>query len=319
MPTATLADWLAILDRTPGIGPRPKAAAEAALRARIVYEGTRLDLVDKAAAPWWMMVSDDEMALKALYAVIGRSGWQDEAPRMMIGAALRQRRGHWDTTPANSWGTLAVRRFAAAFPGMPTGVTTVRVGGESVARSWPSPTPVLLPLPTAPSSLLLSHAGGAQPWAFVSVKAAVPLTQPSFSGYRISREASFLVRRTAGQVSRGDVIKVRITVEAPVDRTWVVVEDPIPGGASIVSGGGQSSMLAEKASGGSGGWPSYVERGNGAWRGYFGWMPQGRTVVEYAVRINSAGRFQLPPTHVEAMYSPEIRASLPNRPLDVAP
>jgi uncharacterized protein YfaS (alpha-2-macroglobulin family) len=48
-------------------------------------------------------------------------------------------------------------------------------------------------------------------------------------------------------------------------------------------------------------------------------MPRGKISVEYAVRINSAGRFQLPPTHVEAMYSPEIRASLPNAPLDVAP
>ncbi len=55
-----------------------------------------------------------------------------------------------------------------------------------------------------------------------------------------------------------------------------------------------------------------------AWRGYFGWLPQGRTTVEYAVRINGAGRFQLPPTRVMAMYSPEIHASLPNPPLSVA-
>jgi uncharacterized protein YfaS (alpha-2-macroglobulin family) len=319
MPTASLADWLVILDRTPGIGPRPKQAAEQALRGRIVYEGTRLDLVDKAAAPWWMMVSDDEMALKALIAVTGRPGWAEDAPRMMIGVALRQQRGHWDTTPANAWGTLAVRRFAAAYPGVPTGVTTVQLGGDSFPRSWPNPQPVRLALPSAETSLLLSHSGGAQPWAFVSVRAAVPLTAPSFSGYRISREVSFLVRKAPGVISRGDVLKVRITVEAPVDRTWVVVEDPVPAGASIVSGGGQSSLLAEKASGGEGWWPSYVERGHGAWRGYYAWLPHGRTSVEYAVRINSAGRFQLPPTHVEAMYSPEIRASLPNRPLEVAP
>jgi hypothetical protein len=41
--------------------------------------------------------------------------------------------------------------------------------------------------------------------------------------------------------------------------------------------------------------------------------------VEYAVRINSAGRFQMPPTRVEAMYSPEINAALPNRAMEVAP
>ena len=57
----------------------------------------------------------------------------------------------------------------------------------------------------------------------------------------------------------------------------------------------------------------YVERGQDGWRGYFEWVPRGRFTVEYAVRLNAVGRFQLPPTRVQAMYSPEIRGALPNR------
>ena len=319
MPTASLADWIVILDRTPGIGPKPKQAAEQALRQRIVYEGTRLDITDNSTAPWWMMISGDEMAIKALYVATGRQGWGDEVPKMMIGVAMRQQRGHWDTTPANAWGTLAVRRFAAAYPGSPVGMTTVQLAGDTMSRNWPAPQPMHFPLPAGETALLLSHPGGAQPWAFVSVRAAVPLTAPSFAGYKVSREVSFMVRKAPGAVSRGDVMKVRITVEATAARSWVVVEDPVPAGASIIGGGGQSSLLAEKANGTDGWWPSYIDRGHGYWRAYYGWMPRGKISVEYAVRINSAGRFQLPPTHVEAMYSPEIRASLPNAPLDVAP
>jgi hypothetical protein len=131
MPTATLADWLVTLDHIPGIDPARIQAAEAALRGRIVYEGTRLDLTDRANAPWWMMVSGDEMALKALIAISGRTGWDLEAPRMMIGVALRQRQGHWDTTPANAWGTIAARRFARAYPPASlSGVTTATLGGR---------------------------------------------------------------------------------------------------------------------------------------------------------------------------------------------
>lgn len=319
MPTATLADWLVTLDRVNGAQPKLRAEAEQALRGRIVYEGSRLDLVDRQVAPWWMMVSDDEMAIKALAAVTGRPGWDSEAPRMMIGIALRQSRGHWDTTPANAWGTLAVRRFAAAYPGLPTGVTTMRLGAETLTRGWPSPAPARFALPAGPSPLLFSHPGQAQPYALVQVRAAVPLTAANFAGYRIAREVGFLQRKAAGRLSRGDVLKVRITVDAPVDRTWVVVEDPLPAGASIVSGGGQSALLAAQASGGGGSWPSYIERGLDSWRGYFAWLPKGRTTVEYAVRINAAGRLQMPPTRVEAMYSPEIHAALPNAPLDVAP
>jgi uncharacterized protein YfaS (alpha-2-macroglobulin family) len=318
MPTAMLADWLVTIDRVRGVAPSARAAAEQALKGRIVYEGSRLDLVDRNVSPWWMMVSDDEMALRALVAAIGRPGWDSYAPRMMIGVALRQRRGHWDTTPANAWGAVAVRRFAAVYPGRPTGVTTVALAGQSLIARWPQPAPLRFALPAAPSPLLFSHVGGAPGWATVSVRAAVPLRAPNFAGYRVARQVMFLQRKDPAGISRGDVVKVRITVDAPVDRTWVVIEDPIPAGASIISGGGQSALLAAQAQGGNV-WPSYIERGHGAWRAYFEWLPRGRATVEYAIRINSAGRFQLPPTRVEAMYSPEIHAALPNRPLDVAP
>ncbi|HEX4736062.1 MAG TPA: MG2 domain-containing protein [Allosphingosinicella sp.] len=318
MPTAMLADWLVTLDRTPGADPRRKAAAEAALRGRIVFEGTRLDLVDRRVAPWWMMVSDDEMALKAVLAITGRRGWEQDAPKMMIGVALRQRQGHWDTTPSNAWGTIAARRFTAAYPAASTGLTTARLGSLVLTSQLPQVAPIRFPLPSAPSRLLLTHSSAPGPWAMVSVRAAVPLTAPNFAGYRVTREVSFLERHQPNQVSRGDVLKVRITIDAPVDRTWVVVEDPIPAGASIVSGGSnQSALLSARAEGGNA-YPDYVERGFDSWRGYFGWLPQGRTIVEYAVRVNGAGRFQLPPTRVIAMYSPEIHASLPNAPLAVA-
>ena len=262
-----------------------------------------------------MMVSDDEMALKALLAVIGRPGWQADAPRMMIGTALRQSHGHWDTTPANAWGTIAARRFITTYAtGTPAGITRATLGTRSVTRAWPfapDAPPLRLPLPSAPARLIVAHPGQPTPWATVSVRAAVPLAAPSFAGYRIGRATSFLVQTHPGRISNGDVLRIRITIDAPVDRTWVVVEDPLPAGASIVGGqGGQSEILASQSSGDA---PGYVERGLDAWRGYFGWLPKGRTSVEYAVRINGAGRFQLPPTRVEAMYSPEIHAALPNR------
>ena len=319
MPTAMLADWMTAIDRTPGAPPRLRAAAEAALRTRIVYEGTRLDLVDRRTAPWWMMVSGDEMAIKAVLAVTGRRGWEQDAARMMVGVAMRQRRGHWDTTPSNAWGTVAVRRFASAYPAAVGGVTVARLGAATVRRPWGENGPIRLPLPASAAPLMLSHDTSPKPWAFVNVRAAVPLAAPAFAGYRVGRQVSFIERQRPGQLSRGDVLKIRLTIDSAVDRTWVVVEDPVPAGASIIShGGGQSGLLAEQASG-TDWYPSYIERGLDAWRGYYGWLPKGRWSVEYVVRINAAGRFLMPPTRVEAMYSPEIHGALPNAPLTVAP
>jgi uncharacterized protein YfaS (alpha-2-macroglobulin family) len=317
MPTATLADWLVTLDKTPGNQARARAAAEAALRGRILFEGTRLDLVDRRTAPWWMMVSSDEMAVKALLAATGRRGWEKDAPRMMIGVALRQAQGRWDTTPANAWGTVATERFAKAYPGASAGITTARLNGQTHTARLSSGELLRFPLPKGRAPLLLSHDASPAPWAFVSVRAAVPLTAPAFAGYRVSRSVQVLERQRPGQLTRGDVVKVRITIEAPVDRTWVVVDDPIPAGASVISGvGGQSALFAGQAGGDA--WPSYIERGFDAWRAYFDWLPRGRTSVEYVLRINNDGRFLMPPTRVEAMYSPEIHADLPNQPVLVA-
>jgi uncharacterized protein YfaS (alpha-2-macroglobulin family) len=99
----------------------------------------------------------------------------------------------------------------------------------------------------------------------------------------------------------------------------VVVNDPIPTGATVIGSlGGQSEMLGAEAGTGTGVQPSYVERGKDAWRGYFAWVPRGTFTVSYVMRMNSAGVFNLPATRVEAMYSPEIRAQVPNQPVTVA-
>jgi uncharacterized protein YfaS (alpha-2-macroglobulin family) len=164
----------------------------------------------------------------------------------------------------------------------------------------------------------------------------VPLTKPMAAGYQVRRKVSVVSQRQKGVLTRGDVLKVTLQVEATAERNWVVVSDPIPAGATIVGDlGGQSQMLAEQGSEGPGIeflatdgsgklWDiqagvraAYVERGNDAWRAYFDWVPRGRFEASYLVRLNAAGHFQLPPTHVEAMYSPEIHADLPNKPVTV--
>ncbi|MEO8723746.1 MAG: alpha-2-macroglobulin family protein, partial [Sphingobium sp.] len=317
MPTATLADWLTVIDHTPGLGntSQLRAAAERLLRSRLVYEGTRLDLADRANAPWWMMVSSDEMAIKALDVALGRKGWEGEVPRMMIGVAQRQARGHWDTTPANAWGAVVVRRFASLYPANAVvGTTTATLGATTRALTWPiaeNATSLRLPLVAAP--LMLRHAGGAGPWASVSVAAAVPLRQPLYAGYRMTRTTAMVSQKIKGRLTRGDVMKVTITVDATAERNWVVVSDPVPPGATILGDlGGQSSLFGASAQEGEGVQPSYIERGREAWRGYFAWVPAGRFTVQYVVRLNGTGRFGLPPSRVEAMYAPEIRAQLPN-------
>lgn len=324
MPTSSLADYIAALGKLPSLanGAQLRAAAEGVLKTRLIYEGTRIDLSDSANSPWWLMASGDEAVLKALAATLGRPGFAGEGPKMMVGAALRQQRGHWDTTTANAWGVVAARRFQSLYPATAlAGITTGTLSGQTLTRAWPLPDPqrtFVFALPKAQAPLTLSQTGGAGPWASVQVRAAVPLTQPLSAGYTLARKVDVVQAKTRGVLTRGDVIRVTLTVVATADRNWVVIADPVPAGATVIGSlGGQSEMLAEGGES-SGAQPSYVERGRDAWRGYFAWLPRGTHSVSYTMRLNAAGRLQLPPSRVEAMYSPEIRAAVPNAVMVVA-
>jgi alpha-2-macroglobulin len=48
------------------------------------------------------------------------------------------------------------------------------------------------------------------------------------------------------------------------------------------------------------------------WQIALEWVPKGRWTVEYTVRFNNAGTFELPATRVEALYAPEMFGELPN-------
>ncbi len=95
---------------------------------------------------------------------------------------------------------------------------------------------------------------------------------------------------------------------------WVVVDDPLPAGSTALGRGlGGDSTLATQGETQQGTvWPAFEERTFTAYRAYFRYVPKGRFVVEYTVRLNNPGAFNLPATRVEAMYAPEMFGEVPN-------
>src|SRR3546814_5171043 len=84
------------------------------------------------------MSSNDEAAIKALIATLGRPGWQDDTPKLMVGVAQRQLHGRWDTTTSNARVTIAVRTFAQSYPATSIpGTTKLPRGARSVSLARP--------------------------------------------------------------------------------------------------------------------------------------------------------------------------------------
>ena len=110
-----------IPDRTKRI-----AEAEQILRARLNVQGTRLGFsTERDDSWWWLMSNADVNSVRMTLAVLERSGWAEDVPRIVTGTLQRQQFGRWSTTVANAWGSVAMEAFSKKFETVPVrGVTT---------------------------------------------------------------------------------------------------------------------------------------------------------------------------------------------------
>lgn len=337
-PTGAVIDWLMILERVKDLPERDKRIAEAEqiLRARLNVQGTRLGFsTERDDSWWWLMVNGDVNSTRMILAVLERSAWKDDLPRIVTGTLQRQQRGAWSTTTANAWGSVAMEAFSKRFERDPVaGVTRAgfepgaasqsldwrqSASGETWALGWP---PGFAGGGSkADTALKLTHEGSGKPWLLFTSKAAVPLAAPLSSGYRITKTITPVEQKTAGQYSRGDVLRVRLQLDAQADMSWVVIDDPVPGGATLLGNGlGRDEQInrgGERQDGRA--WLAYEERGFQGFRAYYRYLPKGAFSVEYTVRLNNPGRFGVPSTRVEAMYAPEMFGESPNAPVVVQP
>ncbi len=168
-------------------------------------------------------------------------------------------------------------------------------------------------LPTR-ETLTVTQNGSGKPWLTLQSVAAVQLKAPFAAGYAIKKTVTPVEQAVAGKYTRGDVLRVTLEVNASADMTWVVISDPVPGGATILGSGlGRDSQIAtqgEKKSGN--GSPAFEERSFESFRSYYEYLPKGVVKMEYTVRLNNVGDFALPPSRVEAMYAPEMFGETPN-------
>ncbi|MBF0424789.1 MAG: alpha-2-macroglobulin, partial [Magnetococcales bacterium] len=327
-PTSAVIDWFNLVNQAKKMPDQAKRRGEAAgiLRSRLNFQGTTMGFsTEREDYLWWLMISADSNANRLILSLLSDPQWKEDMPRLVRGALGRMQQGRFSTTTANAWGVTALKRFAAAFETQAvSGGSTVTLGSNSRQLLWqshPKGETIDLPWPEGPGSLLLDHQGSGKPWVTLQSRAAIPLKEPFSSGYRIKRTITPVERKSPDTWSRGDVLRVRLDLEAQSDMTWVVVNDPVPAGSAILGTGlGKDSALlttGEKKQG----WvrPAFEERTFDAFHAYYSWVPKGSWVVEYTLRLNNSGRFSLPPTRVEAMYAPEMLGELPLEPVTVMP
>ncbi len=330
LPTSALIDWYLIAKRLTSLPDRTAKldAVQREIRNRLSYLGGRLVFTsERADYWWWLMVSGDANAFRLIEAVIDDPAWKDDLPALVQGAMLRQQRGRWLTTVSNVWASIALDKFGRKFErDAVSGNTRLALGALPVQDfAWQGKTDdlnkLLVPWPaklspnsSSTSKLQITHEGTGKPWAAMQVLAAVPITEAKANGFRVTRSVTPVQEKLTGKISRGDVWRVRLSVESDQEMSWVVINDPIPGGARILGeGDGRDSHIAGMGERDGGqAWPAYVERTFSAYRAYYSYVPRGKFFIDYTVRLNNAGEFTLPATRIEAMYAPEVFGEAPN-------
>jgi alpha-2-macroglobulin len=229
---------------------------------------------------------------------------------------------------ANAWGALAVERFSRAFESTPVaGITTAALGSASKRVDWsrsPKGGTLAFAWPPDRQEMTVDHVGPGRPWVTLESRAAIPPTAPVASGFRVEKRVTAVDparASTSAPWKAGDLVRVHLDIEAESDMTWVVVDDPIPAGASHLGAGlgGQSRLGSRGEERSNRVRPAFVERGFEGFRAYYAYVPKGRFAVEYTVRLNQSGTFQLPATRVEALYAPEMFGERPNPAFRIEP
>jgi uncharacterized protein YfaS (alpha-2-macroglobulin family) len=324
LPSVALIDWMRYLLKTPD-SPTRNAQLQAAadhLRSRYDIQGTRAVWRDEARENlWWYMWSTDVAVARATLMAQQMSNvdpsWKTDAELLIQSLIKRQEHGGWSTTTANAWGVAAVQRFAKTIESGPvSGASTASLDGSSRNSTWPQPSLMQLPWTRQGErgTLQLSHQGSGSPWATVQILAATDSKTEIARGVTVHKTITPHQQRIKGQWSEGDVVQVSLDMTADRDLSWLVVNDPIPSGSTILDD------VTLQGDGNTWWWhPGFIERGNDSFRGYYQRAWTGKWNTTYLVRLNNSGSFHFPPTRLEVMYSPEIFGETPNRPMEVGP
>ncbi|MDF2446194.1 MAG: alpha-2-macroglobulin [Moraxellaceae bacterium] len=315
--TPMLVYWFELLRAAPAVPNRAAwlTQAESLLRSRLTLQGSAYLLSEGEFTWWWLYENDESTVARLMLATMDLPAWREDQPRLLRGLLMTQREGRWVTTVANTWGGFALKRFSETFEREPVyGRTTLELGAQKKALEWTTAKPAAerLDWPTGAGALKVAQEGNGRPWITVQSRARIPLKAPWGTGFTVTKTVQPLQQKVKGQWSVGDVVRVRLKMQAQSNIGWVVLDDPIPAGSTLLGRAlGRDGALAEEYGDGWT-WATYAEFGADSYRAYYERIYQGEWEAAYTLRLNQSGDFRLPPTRVEAMYAPEMFGMTPN-------
>jgi len=298
---------------------------------------------------WWAMNTDTRSTAIILGALVrlSPSSSQGEGrgggliPQVVRWLMVARQDGIWETTQETAWALIALTDWM---------VVTGELEGEYDYGVWLNDDvltkgsvtpdtvdkPIQLRVDVADlladvGNRLTVARGPGEGWLYYTahLKVYLPVEEiePLNRGIIVSRQYSDPTC-TGGakcpemdQVSVGDVVQVRLTIIAPHDLYYVVVEDPLPAGAEAIDTSLETTSLVEQ------GPELYREAEDEDWYWFYRWwwrwysrsemrddkvvlfadyLPAGTYEYVYTFRATLPGEYQVIPTTAHEFYFPEV-------------
>lgn len=260
--------------------------------------------------------------------------------------SIRENGGHWETTQETAWAIIGLTDWMVATGELEADYSwQVSLNGESLSEGLVDQTNLAetTRLQIEVGNLLAdtvnrlaferdattsaAEAGKLYYTAFLNYYKPVEDVKALNRGLIVSRQYRLAPEGLADEVSGkpvteatvGDTIEVKLTLVAPNDLHYVVLEDPLPAGTEGIDQSlATTSVVGQRPS------LERTDRQNPWGRGYGWWyfshtelrddravlfatyLPKGTYEYTYYVRASLVGEFRVRPTHAEQMYFPEV-------------
>lgn len=302
--------------------------------ARANESAGRLSLEDSDDGAWaWLLgtpVRSNCAALGALVAARAQTGI-GELPQKLTRhvSAAQQGRTHWGNTQENLYCAQALIDYSEAYEREPVDLQVqATLGGQLLGKAElkPGSHPLLSAAIEAPGlqQVRIEASGTGRGYASTRVQYIEPDGAPAVSAglsvrrsYAVQRDGRWQVlqpdARGELELRQGDLLRVDLDVDVPAPMTYVVVDDPVPGGIeplnpelATTAGIDETTLTAGAAYP----WPFYHrELRFEAVRHYADYVGQGQYRLSWFGQAIAAGSFAVPRSHVEQMYEPDVHGN----------
>jgi len=302
---------------------------------------------EEAEYDWWAMNTDTRSTAVILDTLARLDPENALIPNVVRWLMVARREGIWETTQETAWALIALTDWMAVTGELEGAYDYgVWLNDEPLAEVAVTPDTVDEPvqLRVAVADLLAGASNrltvGRGPGegrlyytAYLNVFLPVEEIEPLNRGVIVSRQYcrpmtnEQMTNDKAAQCEEvdeaavGDVVQVRLTVVAPHDLYYVVVEDPLPAGAEAIDTGLETTSLVAQEPG------LYRETEEAPWYDfYYRWwrwysrsemrddkvvlfadyLPAGTYEYTYTFRATLPGEYQVIPTTAHEFYFPEV-------------